>query len=49
LPAQFAAQHWPDALHVAGAAQDPHEPPQPSEPQVLPAQLGAQIFTQVPP
>jgi hypothetical protein len=49
LPAQLGVQHWPVDLHVAPAAQAPHVPPQPFGPQVLPVQLGVQIFTQAPP
>jgi hypothetical protein len=37
----FAQTHWP-LLQVCVLAQDPHIPPQPSGPQVLPVQLGAQ-------
>jgi hypothetical protein len=34
--------HWPLALHVEPDAQVPHDPPQPSSPQLLPVQLGVQ-------
>jgi hypothetical protein len=38
----------PDVEQVSPVEQVPHEPPQPSAPQVLPLQLGEQGVTQVP-
>jgi hypothetical protein len=37
--------HWPETLQVCPEAQAPQVPPQPSEPQTLPEQLGAHDAT----